>query len=218
MSMPSHTDAPSFAFVGGDPSLDLVNTVAWTDEGLARERLTTYDSLTQWAERAGVIPGSVGAGLRRKAKLRSQEAAEVLIRAREIRAVFQRLFAPGSTPKDREIALTAYNALLHEALRRLEIGHGEAQRSKGTAARMRWAWSELADRLDSPLWTVVWSAAMLLVSEEASRIRMCSGESCGWVYVDRSRNGLRRWCRMEVCGTHAKSRRRRERSSAANRR
>ncbi|HEV2853834.1 MAG TPA: CGNR zinc finger domain-containing protein [Thermoanaerobaculia bacterium] len=34
---------------------------------------------------------------------------------------------------------------------------------------------------------------------------------CGWMYVDCSRNGLRRWCEMETCGTLEKSRRRRER-------
>jgi predicted RNA-binding Zn ribbon-like protein len=28
------------------------------------------------------------------------------------------------------------------------------------------------------------------------------------MYVDRSRNGLRRWCQMEVCGTKEKSRQR----------
>jgi predicted RNA-binding Zn ribbon-like protein len=76
---------------------------------------------------------------------------------------------------------------------------------------MRWSWRESGDSLDSPLWPVVWSAAMLLVSEEVGRIRICGGQDCGWVYVDRSRNGLRRWCCMQTCGTQAKSRRRRER-------
>ena len=79
---------------------------------------------------------------------------------------------------------------------------------------MQWSWREIGDSLDSPLWPVVWSAAVLLVSEEAGRIRMCGGQDCGWMYVDRSRNGLRRWCRMETCGTQAKSRRRRERISS----
>jgi predicted RNA-binding Zn ribbon-like protein len=211
--MPIDTSSPPFAFLGGDPSLDLVNTVAWTRHGLAHERLTTYDALTQWAEGAGVITSSVGASLRRRAKFRSHEAAETLTRAWEIRAILQRVFAPEATAKDRESSLTAYNALLHEALQRLEIGHGDRQGSKVALAEMRWSWRERGDSLDSPLWPVVWSAAMLLVSQEASRIRKCGGQDCGWVYVDRSRNGLRRWCRMETCGTQAKSRRRRERTS-----
>ena len=84
-----------FRLVGGDPSLDLVNTVTWTGHGLENERLTDYERLTRWAE-------------------------------------------------------------------------------------------------------------------EAERIRVCGGPDCGWVYVDRSRNGLRRWCEMETCGTQEKSRRRRQ--------
>ena len=34
------------------------------------------------------------------------------------------------------------------------------------------------------------------------------GADCGWMFVDRSRNRLRRWCQMETCGTMEKTRRR----------
>jgi predicted RNA-binding Zn ribbon-like protein len=61
------------------------------------------------------------------------------------------------------------------------------------------------------LWPVAWTAAALLTSDEAGKIRVCGGVDGGWMYVDRSRNGLRRWCRMETCGTCEKSRRRAER-------
>ena len=73
---------------------------------------------------------------------------------------------------------------------------------------MQWSWRDAINRLDSIMWPVVRSAAELLVSDEAGRIRECSGPECGWMYVDRSRNGLRRWCEMESCGTREKSRRR----------
>ena len=69
-------------------------------------------------------------------------------------------------------------------------------------------WPGLGENLDSVICPVVWSAASLLVSEEAPRIRICGGADCGWMYVDRSRNRLRRWCQMETCGTREKSRRR----------
>lgn len=141
----------------------------------------------------------------------SQEGEETLTTAWEIRSVLHGVFAPVGTAKDRDSYLVAYNALLRKALQRLEIGRGERHGLKVAPAGMRWSWREFGSALDSPLWPVVWSGAMLLVSEEGGRIRKCGGEDCGWVYVDRSRNGLRRWCRMETCGTKAKSRRRRER-------
>jgi predicted RNA-binding Zn ribbon-like protein len=43
---------------------------------------------------------------------------------------------------------------------------------------------------------------------------VCAAPDCGWVYVDRSRNGFRRWCQMETCGTEEKSRRRAARTRA----
>jgi predicted RNA-binding Zn ribbon-like protein len=52
------------------------------------------------------------------------------------------------------------------------------------------------------------AAAALLSSDDTAKLRICGGPDCGWIYVDRSRNGLRRWCEMSVCGTREKSRRR----------
>ncbi|HXE57648.1 MAG TPA: CGNR zinc finger domain-containing protein, partial [Gemmatimonadales bacterium] len=83
-----------------------------------------------------------------------------------------------------------------------------ADRRRGGAVRIDRVWPGLGESLESPLWPVAWSAAALLVSDEATRIRTCGGPDCGWVFVDRSRNGLRRWCEMRTCGTEAKSRRR----------
>lgn len=36
------------------------------------------------------------------------------------------------------------------------------------------------------------------------RLRACPGPGCGWVFVDRSRSGSRRWCQMSDCGNRAK--------------
>jgi predicted RNA-binding Zn ribbon-like protein len=76
-------------------------------------------------------------------------------------------------------------------------------------------WVGADDRLDALLWPVVWSTAQLLTSADAAKLRVCAGHDCGWVYVDRSRNGFRRWCEMATCGTREKSRRRAERRRGA---
>jgi predicted RNA-binding Zn ribbon-like protein len=48
-------------------------------------------------------------------------------------------------------------------------------------------------------------------------LRRCPPDAggCGWVFLDHSRNGSRRWCRMADCGTTAKARRLTERRRAA---
>ena len=72
--MASPTDA-SFRYVGGNPALDLVNTVDWTDHGLVHERLSDYTQLIRWAEGAGVIDAAAARQLRKRASRRRARAA-----------------------------------------------------------------------------------------------------------------------------------------------
>ncbi|MCB9297188.1 MAG: CGNR zinc finger domain-containing protein [Lewinellaceae bacterium] len=46
---------------------------------------------------------------------------------------------------------------------------------------------------------------LLLQTERWPRIRACP--SCGWLFLDTSKNGRRRWCNMQACGSQAKARR-----------
>jgi predicted RNA-binding Zn ribbon-like protein len=196
--------AAPFKFVGGDLALDLVNTVDWTEQGPALDRLSSYLRLLEWAEGAGVIGRSVAAALRRRAAHEPSEAARALGLARRIRAAIQASASALSEGRDPAPALRLLDALLPRALVRLRL---EADRG-GDARGVRLSWEGFGASLDSPLWPVLWSAVQLFTSPEVTRVRMCTGESCGWVYLDRSRNGLRRWCQMSTCGTTAKNRRR----------
>jgi predicted RNA-binding Zn ribbon-like protein len=205
---PPPTHLP-FKYLGGDASLDLVNTVDWTVRGLANERLTSYERLTEWAEGAGLVSPTDAERLRAAARSRPRAARMVLVRARRLRSVLQHLYGGLATRTLKASGWEDFNSELADALQRLRIGRRRATR-KG-ALRVDWTWRVPEGRLDSFLWPVVWSAAMLLTSEEADHIRVCGGTDCGWMYVDRSRNGLRRWCAMETCGTAEKTRRRRER-------
>ena len=59
----------------------------------------------------------------------------------------------------------------------------------------------------------------LLAQGPLERIRECPGQgTCGWLFLDLSKNASRRWCDMRVCGNRAKARRHYERTLApANR-
>jgi predicted RNA-binding Zn ribbon-like protein len=61
--------------------------------------------------------------------------------------------------------------------------------------------------MDQMLWPVARSAAELLTSERAGRVRECASETCSWLFLDGSRNGRRKWCDMASCGNRAKARR-----------
>src|SRR5207302_22567 len=70
------------------------------------------------------------------------------------------------------------------------------------------------ETLDRMLWPVIRSAADLLVSGEAQRVRRCASETCDWLFLDTSRNHSRRWCDMSGCGNRAKARRHYARAKA----
>jgi predicted RNA-binding Zn ribbon-like protein len=197
-------------YVGGDPSLDLVNTVDWTGAGLKDERLPDYAHLTRWAEGAGVLPREGAQRLRRLAARDPRAAMAALHKAWRLREVLRRLFVgiAADPPREDAAAAVEFAALLRGALQELRL----ERRGKGTA-RHAWTFPASGTTLDGFLSPVLWSAARLLASTDAEQLRECAGPDCGWIFVDRSRNGLRRWCEMQTCGTLEKTRRRSNRSS-----
>jgi predicted RNA-binding Zn ribbon-like protein len=62
---------------------------------------------------------------------------------------------------------------------------------------------------------VLLDAADLLTSGAWRRLRQCEGETCGWLFPDRSKSGRRRWCSMADCGNREKARRHYHRTAAA---
>ena len=203
---------PRFQYLSGDPSLDLVNTVDWTSRGPESERLTSYPCLADFAEGAGVVSKAAAARLLRAAERHPRKGEAALARAREVRALLHDLFRSVAETGRPGAGLEDLNRLLGEAHRHARL---EAAAGSGGGVAARWGWHDPEDP-DAPLWPIIRRAADLLASPDAAHIKVCGGADCGWLYVDRSRNGLRRWCRMETCGTRAKSRRRAERREAGS--
>lgn len=203
MTQPVSTE-PRFQYIGGDPALDLINTVDGTSRGPENERLETFEQLTEWAEGAGVIDAAMGRRLRRLGAARPRSAGAALASALQARATLRDLFGAIARGEEAEPELGRFNRLLHEALRGLQVA--PVSEIEGS---YRWRWREEDSDPRALVWRVVWSAASLLRSGEIGKVRVCDGDDCGWMYVDRSRNGLRRWCQMRTCGTREKTRRRR---------
>jgi len=195
-----------FQYIGGDPAIDLVNTVDWTTRGPEQDRLTDFDRVIQWAQGAGILSAKAASSLRAQARAEPREAEAAYRDVLRVRAVLGRLFRAIAASEPAGDALEDFNRLLGRALERMRVTPASG---KHRAARsLQLGWRDGGESLDSIIWPVVWSAASLIVSEEAPKIRICGGPDCGWMYVDRSRNKLRRWCQMETCGTREKSRRR----------
>lgn len=57
------------------------------------------------------------------------------------------------------------------------------------------------DRIIGP---VAWAALDLLRGSELDRLKQCPPHDCHWLFVDRTKNGSRRWCEMATFGERAK--------------
>ncbi len=190
-------------FIAGHPALDFVNTVGgWRAETVLDDKLEDFDDLLRWAALAGIAATNKRPAFAR----RPAERARVLARARALRLALHRILdasirrrTPG--PVDMKV---------------VEIELTEAQRHrKLTATRPGFAWVwDTRPALDSVLWRISQSAADLLTSPDLARVRRCAGESCGWMFLDRTRNHSRHWCDMKDCGNLAKVRRFRSRQAA----
>jgi predicted RNA-binding Zn ribbon-like protein len=190
--------AGGFEWRGGHPTLDFTNTLSWGAGKPSEERLASYDALVEWA-RLARLP-LVPAELRRIARRRPSEAARALARARDMRSLFHRILeAIARERKPPRADLARFNRALRRAMLSLEV----QPREFGVGCEFRWEGREL----ERPLCILTWLTAELMSSDELGRLRACGNPRCGWLFLDRSRRGNRRWCDMQVCGSRDKARR-----------
>jgi predicted RNA-binding Zn ribbon-like protein len=61
--------------------------------------------------------------------------------------------------------------------------------------------------------TVSAACASAAIDGSWARLKICDANDCRFVFYDRGRNRLGRWCAMDVCGNRIKTRRHRERQA-----
>ena len=174
---------------GGHLALDFVNTIDPRHGDERVEYLGDYCALVEWAAWVGVLDERddllAAAG--------SREATAVHRRALRLREGLYALLRPAHDGG----AAAAVTRELRQAAAHASL------RPSGTGYEVVFE----GDGLDRMLWPVVRSAAELAASPALRRVRECAGVDCGWLFLDTSKAGRRRWCSMEVCGNRAKARR-----------
>src|SRR6185437_5325213 len=78
---------------------------------------------------------------------------------------------------------------------------------KGGEAALEWRWGRFEKNAEIPVWLLAEQAMTLLTSDAMRRVRACGADTCRWLFLDTSKNGTRRWCKMEICGNRMKARR-----------
>jgi predicted RNA-binding Zn ribbon-like protein len=186
--------------LGGALPLDFVNSVDWRSSDRPVEYLTDYDALLRWSQRLGTLSGDQAARLQAAAAGDPRAAAATLAtlrRRREDLYAALAALATGSRPDAGDL----------DRLRRWYRSALDAGTLRDAGDAFALGWSEQDARLERPGWPIADAAWRLLSGPMIGRMRMCRGDGCGWLFVDRSKNATRRWCSMDGCGARMKMRR-----------
>jgi predicted RNA-binding Zn ribbon-like protein len=182
-------------FIGGHVSLDFVNTAEERGHPQAGDVLATPADLRLWGERYGLLKPAAASG-------NDAREFENALAARELLYALFLDRATGGQPADTQLA----------ELARLAAGAYEAADLSVDDGRVEWRWNETD--LASVRHTTVARAVELLRDGPTSRLKQCPGDHCGWLFLDTTKSGNRRWCSMSECGQEAKDAHRRARRQA----
>ncbi len=165
--------------------------------------LRDFDALVTWLRQQHVLDDERSDGIRRRAQLQPAAAAATLVDARRVRAALRLLAERGvSTERVRDVAVVEINRVLGRSAgtRRLE------RADDGSYVT---SFVPTGDAFAGLMIPIVESAADALAREELGRVRRCADTRCYRVFMDATKNGLRRWCDMGTCGNRAKAARHR---------
>ena len=187
--------------IGGHPALDFANTVDPRGSDPQIDYIRSYGDLLQWSRLVGILDARSERELTLKAQRNPGRAAAEFRRSLQLRELIARIFlsvADDERPKARDV----------DALGSIAATVQAAQVLTAETRVFVWRWKVPAE-LDLPVLALADDAARLLTESDSlgQRIRRCAGHPCGWLFLDTSKGGKRRWCSMASCGNRAKSQR-----------
>lgn len=186
--------------LGGHPALDFTNTVESRFKDAPASYLHSLDDIVEWHVQTGLLPADTAKQVRDAARADPQLAEFAFRYGIGLREVLYRIFsaiARGASPDAAD--LEAFNTVLaaQRPYQHLRAGHDG----------VKWQWQFDAANPQSILGPVAEAAAELLTSDQLAYVKQCPSDTCGWLFLDTSRNHSRHWCSMATCGMPAKVRR-----------
>ena len=173
---------------GGWLCLDFTNTVSSRRDSKSEDYLRSWEDYALWVHRLAVLSDAEFEVWR---QMPPGDMAEV----RALReAIFELFDYHAKNGKIHPAHLDTLNGFLHEVYMYTCIKITENGLQRGIFKKTY---------LEKPLWLVALSAEALLLVDRLVRVKAC--DNCGWLFLDTSKNGTRRWCNIHTCGSQAKS-------------
>jgi predicted RNA-binding Zn ribbon-like protein len=184
--------------VGGLPCLNFANTAGGHTKIREVERIPTYQDVVNWALFAEIVNASEARGITQAAKAKPGLAERQVEAMHVFREALHRTVAAisGGQPiaaKD----FAKIRAVITEAMGIAEIARKEES--------FLWTADVATPGLGTVLNRVALSAHDMLTREKPSQLRIC--ERCTWLFIDRTKNQKRRFCRQDACGAKSRSER-----------
>jgi predicted RNA-binding Zn ribbon-like protein len=181
---------------GGCFVFDFINTVNTRKPVPEFEYLNTFEDFLAWSAKVGLLREKRLKALREHAFVKRKLAAAELRNVIGVRENLYQLFSAIASGKSPAAAVVnAFNERLSLAFQKIDM------RISAVAAKLHFNNDVVS--LDEPLNSIFKSAFDILTGEDFERIKECP--RCGWLFLDISKNGKRRWCNMNVCGSREKS-------------
>ncbi len=207
MNLTAHVFEPS-DLIGGHVVLDFLNTVTARDQPEPSDWLSDFDALLDWAALTGQFAATDLKALRAQAQAQPAQASKALSQVRALREELHdavNLALKHRAPP--EALVDSLKSHWKQALDHAQYG----------ARQGHWTIAHTAARSGLKLVShaVAFSAMHWLPEIDPERVRTCPASHCGWMFLDTSKAGRRRWCDMATCGNVAKARRHQQKLSRA---
>ncbi|NGO56124.1 CGNR zinc finger domain-containing protein [Allomesorhizobium camelthorni] len=191
----THTEWVQGHFIGGHPALDLANAVfnrRVPEED--NELLKSAQDIGNWFKASGL------AGAREATAVAEIAGEPFVERIHAVREAAAKIF--GSIAAKELPATEALGFLFKCAASGLAGGAVGLNGTRPDLAPARWR--------DPDAVTAVLAMLSIEGFFTLPRERLRSCPRCGWLFLDTSRGGKRRWCSMRICGNREKVSRHRE--------
>jgi predicted RNA-binding Zn ribbon-like protein len=184
--------------VGGLLCLDFTNTAGGHSKIREVERIPTYRDAVNWAGFVGALTEQECRELLALANRHPKEASQRLRDLHNTREALHRIVAALAGRRDPDPAdFAQVRSVIAKAVAAAELSRGDEEFS--------WSVDVASAGLATILSRVALSAHHLLSHEKPSQLRQC--ERCTWLFIDRTKNQKRRFCRQDACGNKARQER-----------
>ncbi len=181
---------------GGILCLDFVNTIPDRMDGSDRDLLKDIHDLIYWAKKVSILDAGLFTALTKEREKNNRQANKIFSEALYLRSIIYAVFKPICHHKKADKTdLDAFNKLAARYFPFLEIIF---QKNRYVEE-----WNFGTNHFSYITGPIIKSAHELLLSDKLSRIKECP--NCGWLFLDTTKNGRRRWCSMEDCGNNVKA-------------